>query len=657
MAQKTPVTALTVGLSGTWTSSTYFDLSDMQALWTNTLKLHYLAGAYFAFKRRLAYNISILSSNHLVYTNLSTLTLTKKAYPAFSLKSNMKKNKKSTIKLQSLVLKRLSSKKVKKLGLQTQVLAAYNVKKTTIGFRGQPRWWRSSAAMAAVSRINKPKLLSMFSRQILAPLNLQTRGSFAAQYLKFLFLKKYQRKQSVFVRALLAVRAKRRRRRWRSVVKKQQLMNSAHWSKLTLGRSLILPVRQQQTVFKISNALKGGNLRRLEKFSNQKRTFTTFSWVNSYSKGKLQRVNPILSKSSTNFNAVKLLSATSVRRLQRKLNRHQALFKTRQLLNSKLLNIKKKVLNGKKVFLSQKKVQASNKLVLEKFASKYTEANYILSKFQTLVPSKYLYQRWRKARLSFFYFDRRRLKRKQKKTRSVMQRTELWRSLYYRKLRRVRRVQRKALQLSILKTAMENTAAFPVRLNVRHYNCRLGFYQAVKYRAVFSRWAKKRYFLPTLVVVLLALMRGSALLVVNWLKRLLKWSKTHSSILFCVGALFKYFLTNSESHRMLEDMVCGGVRLEVCGKIDGIDRAKTFRFQVGAIPTSGFSAPLDVEYAVCTTIYGALGVHLWFYMKPLYPAYNVLDYSTVKKINGEQEAFLTVTEGKGAWFKKVEEKK
>ena len=188
-----------------------------------------------------------------------------------------------------------------------------------------------------------------------------------------------------------------------------------------------------------------------------------------------------------------------------------------------------------------------------------------------------------------------------------------------------RRVKSYFLKFSLLRHACQHVSGFHVKLNLRKYLCVSGKLSALKAAPVFARWCHRPYFLIAVTVTLVSLSRGSCVLLVNLLVRLLKHSKTHSSILYIISAALKFFLCDHASARMLDNVPCAGARLEVIGTVDGKDRAKTFRAQYGAIPTSTLSSVLDMEYAVCGTIYGVLGITLWYFMKPVKPKLDVYD--------------------------------
>jgi hypothetical protein len=253
--------------------------------------------------------------------------------------------------------------------------------------------------------------------------------------------------------------------------------------------------------------------------------------------------------------------------------------------------------------------QPSVYYVSQAVAAKPTSVLEAQLKTLTPVLPRALYRRWRRDRQSFSRLRPRKNRPFMVAYRLLMARRT--RSLIYKK-----RYARRFLKLSLLKAACQHLATFPVNLTVRRYVCRTRYFKHLRHRAVFSRWSRQWYFLPTVVLVLAALMRGSTALLMAWLLRLLKSAKKHSAILYLVSTAFKYFLYQPNTAHLVTNLPCSGVRLEVIGKIDGQDRAQTFKVQVGAIPTSTLSAPLEVEYAACGTIYGVLGVWLWLFMKP-----------------------------------------
>ena len=186
-----------------------------------------------------------------------------------------------------------------------------------------------------------------------------------------------------------------------------------------------------------------------------------------------------------------------------------------------------------------------------------------------------------------------------------------------------RRLKTYFLKFSLLRHACQHVSGFQVKLNLRKYLCVSEKLVALKNIPAFVRWCHRPYFLIAITITLVSLSRGSCVLLVNLLVRLLRHSRTHSSILYMISAAFKFFLCDHASAHMLENVPCAGARLEVIGTVDGKDRAKAFRAQYGAIPTSTLSSVLDMEYAVCGTIYGILGITLWYFMKPKAPNLSV----------------------------------
>ena len=186
-----------------------------------------------------------------------------------------------------------------------------------------------------------------------------------------------------------------------------------------------------------------------------------------------------------------------------------------------------------------------------------------------------------------------------------------------------RKIKSYFLKFSLLRHACQHVSGFQVKLSLRKYLCVSERLAVLKNIPAFVRWCHRPYFLIAATITLVSLSRGSCVLLVNMVARLLRHSKTHSSILYIISAILKFFLCDHASARMLENVPCAGARLEVIGTVDGKDRAKTFRAQYGAIPTSTLSSVLDMEYAVCGTIYGILGVTLWYFMKPTKAHLNV----------------------------------
>jgi hypothetical protein len=464
MAQKTPVPALTIDTTGTWTSLWYYEFSELQNQWAANLQLHYVINAYFAAKHRLVHNLAILQNNQVVHCNAQLVVL-----PAMTLGAKGRSRRPARSGITSSLQRALAR----------ATPTAVNPANITINSTLQQNWLR-------------------MARQSWRQLSVKTTAvtgsrAFAAQTFCY---------------------------RW---------LQSTGFNQT----SLALPIRRAARVF-----------------SPRRRVWLTY-------------------RTQKSTGAVKRRAFSTQT--------------TPTLLPVYYNSIAPAVINAANV------------------------VSYQVTQVTPVLP-RALYQRWWRDRAAF-----RRLRPRKK--RSFMAAASLLmarrsRSLVYRQ-----RYARRFLKLSHLVSAVRHITTWPVQLTVRRYVCRTRFFKHLRHRAVFSRWARQWYFLPTVVLVLVALMRGSAALLLNWVLRLLKSAKKHSAILYLLSAAFKYFLYQPNTAQLVTHLPCCGVRLEVVGKIDGQDRAQTFKIQVGAIPTSTLSAPLDVEYGACGTIYGILGVWLWFFMR------------------------------------------
>lgn len=512
MAQKTPVPALTIALSGTWTSLWYYDFTEVQQSWSSNLQLHYLAGAYFALKRRLIHNFSVVQNNHLIYVNGNVVNL-------------------------------ITTKKEP--------------------FRKQNFFLRA------------PKLLAKAKRRFLSP------GVISPQ-----------------LRTLSVIKSTP----FRKSFKKKLRSKSRFSNKLTRKNYARWILNQYRSK---NPSVKKTLVRTKFSFNSLKKSY----WFNN-----AQPIKPIVFFESKQTPVYLQFTKNSIRCKRSPVSRRRR--------------------NGGKRFFTTSSIEAAPFLPtiqsissIKTHSSRINKVYYLAgSKLEggvygntnAAVLSRALYRRWVKDRRSFFRLRLVRRKKGKYRKVSLERKLKIIHSNRFKTHGKKHRYIRRFTKLSLLRLACQHVTGFKVRLNIRRYNFFTNSVKNLKFRAVFARWSRRDYFLPTVSIVLLALMRGSAALLVNYLHRLLKVAKTHSSILYLVSFALKYFLQESDQvDRVLASSPCAGARLEVIGKIDGQDRAKTFRVQVGAIPTSTLSAPLDCEYAVCGTRYGVLAINVWFLMKPL----------------------------------------
>ena len=498
MAQKTPVPALTIALSGTWTSLWYYEFSDLQASWASNLQLHYLAGAYFAAKRRLMHRFAILQNNQRIYVNAQLVRLTTKTLKR---RSRKKRVKGGLVAAKRLRRTRLVAQKVKAL---TRVMVSstcfWNYKRSFPRLKKARQWFLRQPTFGGPNiTTTSPVLNSIYLNVVIKP-------------------------------------------------QSKKLVKTQSQSLLILNKK-----RPRPLVFRAKRAKRGFQKRRF---------FRTDSSRNFFLPG---------------------IVTTSTK-------------------------------------LSSAVIETTSNLFF-KHISALNPTTVVESKFQNLTPSlaRSLYRRWRQDWKRFGRLRPRKQRHFLEAYVMLQDRRQGSRLLQTRFKRRM-------LKLSLLRQACQHVTRFPVVLNLRHYVCRIGRLSKLKHRSVFRRWGRQPFFLPTVSLVALSLMRGSCSLLMNWLVRLLKKSKKHSSILFLISVAFKYFLHQPDSSHLIASLPCAGVRFEVVGKIDGQDRAKTFRCQVGAIPTSTLRAPLDTEYAAVVTIYGVLGLTLWYFMKST-PIRTVLPYA------------------------------
>jgi small subunit ribosomal protein S3 len=58
-----------------------------------------------------------------------------------------------------------------------------------------------------------------------------------------------------------------------------------------------------------------------------------------------------------------------------------------------------------------------------------------------------------------------------------------------------------------------------------------------------------------------------------------------------------------------------GLRIQISGRLNGAEIARTEWIRIGKVPLHTFSAKLDYAYEIATTIYGLLGIKVWIFIE------------------------------------------
>lgn len=135
-------------------------------------------------------------------------------------------------------------------------------------------------------------------------------------------------------------------------------------------------------------------------------------------------------------------------------------------------------------------------------------------------------------------------------------------------------------------------------------------YKFLKKAMVFERYCYQKSFVPSVALLHLAMSRGSATLITDLLVRKLRRAFLHLPFLGAVEQICRYLIAPYESDRPFKDSLCKGIEITFKGKVNGNDRAKTWRFQLGPVHTSTFYTNTREQVAKCVTRYGVFRIRV-----------------------------------------------
>lgn len=597
MAQKTPIPAKTIVLSGTWSSLWYLDLTDVLAAWTSSLHHHHLTGGYFNYKRRLLNITSVFQRNHLIYNNTSSAALAaaRRKYGAWR-------------RVQGRRLLKPLHRPERILGRYRTRLAFGDSGEHTISyvfFRARPRYWfdqNPEVNVRANSYFEMNKQLSTVRGARLA-LQLGARKRVLqgrSRSARSTNVRAARALQQHFIRLITAEQLPAQPKlRWRGARTMRRLVRH-------FRRSGPQGVVAQLPLPGVMKALKP-LIRRLR--NQKRRTQKGYGYAVAVRRNRtrllLQRAHRLRRR----------LGSQQRRLFRTRANPGTRIEKGAEFTFSSLADSINKVIPPLSLPSAVQAVITLPTLSLNTVNRATTvnaRPNWSLAQAAATQLAGRLLPKWRwdaktsrkiKPRRPEFNFWQRyyRLRVKQAK----------------KQLRR-KRVLRRTLSLSMLKSALQRVATFPTRVTHRRSTSHLGILRRRRFRVIFARWRRKPYFLTTILVIAWSVFRARCRMVVLWTVRLLKKQKKHSGIFNLISSGFKYFLTDPDAHRVYEHSPAGGARILANGKIDGGDMAKSFRFQVGAIPTRTFAAPMERAFGECKTRYGVIRMTISLFMKPLY---------------------------------------
>lgn len=138
-------------------------------------------------------------------------------------------------------------------------------------------------------------------------------------------------------------------------------------------------------------------------------------------------------------------------------------------------------------------------------------------------------------------------------------------------------------------------------------------YVALKGIYAFERHRSRSFFIPLISSTHYSLSKAAPSILTDYLRTSLAKAIKHIPILNALDSAVRYWLCYFDSTRIYPDVLCQGVKIEVRGKIDGADRKRTWRVNVGPISTSTFSSNIRYEQSQVITRYGSLHIHVWLY--------------------------------------------
>jgi len=171
-------------------------------------------------------------------------------------------------------------------------------------------------------------------------------------------------------------------------------------------------------------------------------------------------------------------------------------------------------------------------------------------------------------------------------------------------------IRRLNMSVIFLNTAMRRVTRARSFLSYLPIHWSFKNYKSIGKMVVFEKFGFKKYFVPTFVVLHLAMSRGSATLVTDLLVRKLRRLHKHTQFLSCVEKICRYFLAYPNSNVAYSHSLCKGMEILFVGKLNGSDRAKVWRFKFGPMHTSTFYTNTREEHAKCMTKYGVFHIRV-----------------------------------------------
>jgi hypothetical protein len=167
--------------------------------------------------------------------------------------------------------------------------------------------------------------------------------------------------------------------------------------------------------------------------------------------------------------------------------------------------------------------------------------------------------------------------------------------------------------LPLLTRALQRVTGTRIFLSYLPLQWNHQLYHPLKKYTVFEKFGFQKYFVPTMVGLHLAMSRGSAILLMDILLRKLRNAYKHNPFLSCVEKICRYFTAYPGSNIAYEDSICKGIEILFCGKVNGQERSRVWRYKFGPVHTSTFYTNTREEHAKCVTRYGVF--HLRVRMK------------------------------------------
>ena len=554
MAQKTPLPALTVNYADRWNPTSFADLATFRQKLVEDYHLRFLILSYLRLKRYWLHLLSINQTGGLFFFQLVFLhSLPKVEYKSFLYPS---KDKRKLLKEYALILKKKKhfSPLLKNLN--------FNIWKPRLNLKKQKLWFKlfTLVSFRPTEKLNafllKPLRMTNKKKSIKAYVSKKHPSLVLASLndsLHFLS-QEISNKQSWL--SLVSAKSQKALRQSSST----ELLNSSYLAMLPklFNKFLYLPKRvlRRQTTFR-SKKLVVVNKAGKKKNFVQKRNYSTTS--NS---------NQIKKKQHFLKNAISLNNVLYSNQLTKVTTKH----------------LKKKFFKN----------MASNKFFQAALSLKY---NFYKRRglYQTASTVKsYLFKR-------IFAF---------KRYKSIKEGFKVFFKRFRDQWKFRKAIRRLNMSVIFLNTAMRRVTRARSFLSYLPIHWSFKNYKSIGKMVVFEKFGFKKYFVPTFVVLHLAMSRGSATLVTDLLVRKLRRLHKHTQFLSCVEKICRYFLAYPNSNVAYSHSLCKGMEILFVGKLNGSDRAKVWRFKFGPMHTSTFYTNTREEHAKCMTKYGVFHIRV-----------------------------------------------